>query len=124
MTNNEFAMLLDLEQFGRAEEEFEKLRDKNERLLSQLNNLLARIHRDGGHYTTEHGLEQSVAAADSQVVEMLGALQAAYDFASALLQYAGPMNAHHYVDGAVRVKEMTAKALGEAYAAKAQEDAP
>lgn len=30
-------------------------------------NLLARIHRDGGHYTEEHGLEKSVADADLKV---------------------------------------------------------
>lgn len=36
-----------------------------------LHSLLAAIHRDGGQYTTEHGLEASVAAAMRRVPEML-----------------------------------------------------
>ena len=41
---------------------------ESERLLG---NLLARIHRDGGHYTGEHGLERSTETADSKVVDWL-----------------------------------------------------
>lgn len=33
-------------------------------LERHLKNLLARIHRDGGHYTEEHGLNKSAADAD------------------------------------------------------------
>lgn len=36
-----------------------------------LRNLLAVIHRDGGHYTEEHGLKESVAAAMRLVPELL-----------------------------------------------------
>ena len=34
-------------------------------------NLLARIHRDGGHYTIKHGLEKSVKDADEIVAKLL-----------------------------------------------------
>jgi hypothetical protein len=33
-------------------------------------NLLARIHRDGGHHTDQHGLTKSVADADLRVAEL------------------------------------------------------
>lgn len=36
----------------------------------QLLSLLARIHRDGGHYTAEHGLEQSIADAHMRVARL------------------------------------------------------
>lgn len=35
-----------------------------------LMNLLARIHRDGGHYVAEHGLEKAVADADAIVARL------------------------------------------------------
>ena len=38
---------------------------------SMLRNLLARIHRDGGHYGRKHGLDKALADADSQVVRWL-----------------------------------------------------
>lgn len=38
-----------------------------------LRDLLARIHRDGGHHTATVGLEQSVADADARVVQWLAA---------------------------------------------------
>ena len=38
---------------------------------NMLRNLLARIHRDGGHYVAEHGLEKALEDADSQVVRWL-----------------------------------------------------
>lgn len=37
---------------------------------AHLLNLLARIHRDGGHYTMKHGLEKSVADADKIVAKL------------------------------------------------------
>jgi len=37
----------------------------------KLKNLLAIIHRDGGHYTGEHGLEKSVADAMKIVAELI-----------------------------------------------------
>ena len=39
------------------------LKQENERLKHDLNNLLAIIHRDGGQYVSEHGLEMSVSDA-------------------------------------------------------------
>lgn len=38
---------------------------------SMLRNLLARIHRDGGHYVEEHGLDKAVDDAEVQVVYFL-----------------------------------------------------
>ena len=38
---------------------------------SMLRNLLARIHRDGGHYVEKHGLDKALAGADAQVVRWL-----------------------------------------------------
>jgi hypothetical protein len=38
-------------------------------------NLLARIHRDGGHYIEEHGLAKAMEDADAKVVEWLGMQQ-------------------------------------------------
>lgn len=40
-----------------------------------LRNLLARIHRDGGHYTDMHGVEKSAADAEAKVVEMLQSVE-------------------------------------------------
>lgn len=34
-------------------------------------NLLARIHRDGGHYTMKHGLEKSVEDAHKVVANLV-----------------------------------------------------
>jgi len=42
------------------------------RTQAHLRNLLARIHRDGGHYTEAQGLEASVAAADGIVAKLWG----------------------------------------------------
>ena len=38
---------------------------------SMLRNLLALIHRDGGHYVEEHGLDKALEDADSRVVRWL-----------------------------------------------------
>ena len=35
-----------------------------------LGNLLARIHRDGGHYTEEHGLDKSAKDAEKKVLKL------------------------------------------------------
>lgn len=40
-------------------------------LAAQLGNLLARIHRDGGHYQDEHGTEKACADAETAVVGLL-----------------------------------------------------
>lgn len=37
---------------------------------AQLLSLLARIHGDGGHYTTKHGLEQSIADAHMEIARL------------------------------------------------------
>ena len=47
----------------------EVLQHKAER---QRDDLLARIHRDGGHYTEEHGVEKSCKDADLRVAEAYG----------------------------------------------------
>ncbi len=38
---------------------------------SMLRNLLARIHRDGGHYVEEHGLDKALEDAEAKIVEWL-----------------------------------------------------
>jgi len=48
----------------------------NEYLRAHLVNLLARIHRDGGHYLEEHGLEKAVADADQKVAVLNSELPA------------------------------------------------
>lgn len=48
-------------------DEANNTRDEMERLLF---NMLARIHRDGGHYTDEHGVIASVMRADQLLVIM------------------------------------------------------
>lgn len=41
------------------------------KLANHLGNLLARIHRDGGHYVEQHGLGKALEDADAKVVEWL-----------------------------------------------------
>lgn len=43
-----------------------------EKAERQRDNLLARIHRDGGHYVTLHGLEKACADADLIVANLHG----------------------------------------------------
>lgn len=43
----------------------------------QLSNLLARIHRDGGHYEAEHGTDKAVDDADTIVANLNAAADAA-----------------------------------------------
>jgi predicted RNA-binding Zn-ribbon protein involved in translation (DUF1610 family) len=38
---------------------------------TMLRNLLARIHRDGGHYVEAHGIDKALADADAKVVQWL-----------------------------------------------------
>jgi hypothetical protein len=38
---------------------------------SMLRNLLARIHRDGGHYIEQHGLDKALEDAEAKVVQWL-----------------------------------------------------
>lgn len=42
------------------------------RRTAHLSNLLARIHRDGGHYEAEHGTEKAVAEAEKRIAELNG----------------------------------------------------
>mgnify|MGYP006277175229 CR=1 FL=1 len=42
-----------------------------ERANTALGNLLARIHRDGGHYQAQHGLEKALADAHNVVASLL-----------------------------------------------------
>ena len=48
----------------------EELMAGRDELRAELQNLLAVIHRDGGHYTAEHGLEKSVQDAMRLVPEL------------------------------------------------------
>ena len=45
---------------------------KIESLQTQLDNLLCRIHRDGGHYISEHRAEKAFNDADTKVAESYG----------------------------------------------------
>lgn len=40
---------------------------EQEKIIHGLKNLLAVIHRDGGHYTEEHGIEKSIKEARNKV---------------------------------------------------------
>ena len=40
-------------------------------LERRLGNLLARIHRDGGHYISEHGWAKAEADADAKIVQWI-----------------------------------------------------
>jgi rubrerythrin len=50
--------------------ENQDLMDEIARLRSILGDILAVIHRDGGHYTEEHGLERSARDATRRVSEL------------------------------------------------------
>lgn len=43
--------------------------------LNQLSNLLARIHRDGGHYEHEHGTAKAVEDADKIIADLYGQVE-------------------------------------------------
>lgn len=47
------------------------LRARVAELEQRLGNLLARIHRDGGHYITEHGWAKAEADADAKIVQWI-----------------------------------------------------
>jgi hypothetical protein len=47
--------------------------ERAELLYDQLYGLLALIHRDGGHYTNEHGIDTSVSVAERIVVQIQSA---------------------------------------------------
>lgn len=51
------------------ERELAALRAEVKRFRSQRDNLLARIHRDGGHYLAEHGEAKALQEADMIVAE-------------------------------------------------------
>jgi len=73
----------------------EELQHKAER---QRDNLLARIHRDGGHYTEKHGVEKSCQDADLRVAEAYGQCDMLNGIVDDLLAFgwvvADPWNAH------------------------------
>lgn len=54
--------------------DFKKLERERDEAHRDLGNLLARIHRDGGHYQNEHGTAKAVADADLAVAQMFGQL--------------------------------------------------
>lgn len=53
----------------------------------QLADLLARIHRDGGHYQDEHGTDKAVKDADKIVAELYGALEDSQHALKSLCQW-------------------------------------
>lgn len=57
------------------------------RHTTHLSNLLARIHRDGGHYEAEHGTEKAVAEADKRIAELNGAQSELEECAKKLLDF-------------------------------------
>lgn len=50
----------------------EALRAENARLAHHLQNILARIHGDGGHFTAEVGIDASVISANEKVAKIHG----------------------------------------------------
>lgn len=46
-----------------------ELREQRDRLKNQLGNLLARAHRDGGHYQAAHGTEKACKDADMAIAK-------------------------------------------------------
>lgn len=52
-------------------ESIRQLRDALDALARRLSNLLAVIHRDGGHYEAEHGAEKACADAEALVIALL-----------------------------------------------------
>ena len=57
-----------------AEADLAALKDE---ALSQLRDLLAIVHRDGGHYTEEHGLKKSVEEAKQRATQYIAACDSA-----------------------------------------------
>ena len=51
--------------------------DRLKRERHHIYDLLARIHRDGGQYTAEHGVEKSCDDAEAQVVTWLDTISGA-----------------------------------------------
>lgn len=52
------------------EEALNRVIEENKRLKQLLGDLLARIHRDGGHYVSEHGWDKAYEDADAKVAEL------------------------------------------------------
>lgn len=48
------------------------IRERAEKAEHERDDLLARIHRDGGHYAVEHGVDQALADADKIVADLFG----------------------------------------------------
>lgn len=51
-------------------EAIERLTAERDAAKQCVSNLLARIHRDGGHYEAEHGVDKAVRDADRLVAEI------------------------------------------------------
>lgn len=56
-----------IEELSNRTEDIKELIEREQ----QLGDLLARIHRDGGHYVQEHGWEKACADAENKVVNWL-----------------------------------------------------
>lgn len=57
--------------------ELRQIVPERDRLYDLLTNLLARVHRDGGQYTEEHGIDKSVEVADLIVATLIARVEAA-----------------------------------------------
>lgn len=55
---------------ARQRRDAERFRTERNTMRDRLLNLLARIHRDGGHYVTEHGVEKACEDADEIVARL------------------------------------------------------
>lgn len=51
-------------------EEYQQFYTQGINFEQELNNLLARIHRDGGHYIAEYGLRKALKDADTKVAKL------------------------------------------------------
>jgi hypothetical protein len=88
---------LALQRLGAAldsSDEVEELLAERDALRTDLCNLLARAHRDGGHYIDEHGLSKAVKDADERIAE-------AYAERDVLIAEVEPLRRVHKVAQAV-----------------------
>ena len=59
---------MSLENGAQPSAEVRSLQAESNTFQQRLGNLLARIHRDGGHYISEHGWDKACADADEKLV--------------------------------------------------------
>ena len=85
-------------------------------LSSQLGNLLAIIHRDGGHYESEHGTEKACEDAETAVHVMRGCVDGFISSANEWRQRAEQAEARlSAIDAAPVVAWLSTDCIGERY---------